>query len=258
MRDYANPLLLLVVVVLLACHVGGLCGSDACHVWVLSLCATAFIVDAALAVARAVTHRRALMSVVWSVVFLIVGSCAWVMGSTSAADDEELIAYQELKQAYSQGANPFAVDAHGDCLFTVAASVGRESVVKELLQAGNVAPELLAEAGRRAAENGRAGVLQVLLAAGLPVDAAVGHTTLLCAAAQNARLNTINQLLTLGADPNLADAEGTTPLMYAVQADNASAVNRLLQAGADVNRVDADGRAAASYARSSNVSRLFE
>ncbi len=258
MRDYVNPLVLLVVVALLACRVSGVGGAATLDVWLLTLCVTAFIADAALALARSMTHRRALMSVVWAVVFMVLGSCVWVMRGAVDAADEELATYFEMQSAYRQGADPLAVDEEGDCLFTVAASLGGEGVVRELLQKHSpVSPVLLAEAGRRAAENGKATVLQLLLDAGLPADVAVESTTLLCAAAQNARLNTMKLLLERGASPDKADAEGTTPLMHAVMADFAPAVRLLLQAGANASAVDGNGRDAASYSRSAGVSELL-
>lgn len=258
MRDYVNPLVLLAVMALLACRMSGVGSAGTLDVWLLTLCVTAFIADATLAVARAMTHRRALMSVVWAVVYLVLGSCVWVMRSAPAAVDEEFTAYLELQSAYRQGADPLAADDEGDCLFTVAASLGGESVVRELLQKHSPVPgALLAEAGRRASENGKASVLKLLLEAGLPADAAVESTTLLCAAAQNARLNTMKLLLEQGASPNLADAEGVTPLMHAVLADFAPAVRILLLSGANTEAVDANGRDASSYSRSAAVSELL-
>ena len=258
MRDYANPLLLLVVVILLACRMSGLGNAVSWDAWLLALCVTAFVVDAALAVARAMSRRRALMSTVWAMVYLVVGSCVWVMSGDSSQDDSELAALQRLEAECSMVGNPLAVDENGDSLLTVAASVGRLRVVENVLTSATAVPtEMLHEAARRAAENGRDRVLERLLEAGVAPDTAVDSTTLLCAAAQNAQKKTVVLLLQRGASANLADAEGTSPLIHAVIADSAPVVQLLLQAGANAEATDAAGRDAASYVRSNKVAALF-
>jgi ankyrin repeat protein len=115
----------------------------------------------------------------------------------------------------------------------------------------------LAEAARRAAENGRVDVLKLLLERGTPVNAIAGSTTLLCAAAQNGRRKAVELLLQSGADANLADAEGTPPLIHAVLAESAPVVKLLMQAGADATRTDAQGRSAADYSRSEQMDSLL-
>lgn len=258
MRDYVNPLVLLAVVVLLACRMSGVGSGAGADTWLLTLCVTAFIADTALAVARMLTRRPALMCVVWAVVFLLLSCCVWVVRGNAVSDDEEMALFRELKAAYMQGGNPLAAAEEGDCLFTVAASVGSVEVVQEILHKHGAVPmPVLAEAGRRAAENGREAVLKLLLESGLPADSTAGSTTLLCAAAQNAGLKTTRLLLEKGAAPNLADAEGTPPLIHAVLADSAPVVRLLLQAGANPAAPDADGRDAASYSRSNAVSELL-
>lgn len=254
MRDYANPLLLLVVVILLACRMSGLGNAVSWDASLLALCVTAFVVDAALAVARAMSRRRALMSTVWAMVYLVLGSCVWVVSGGSASEEGELSDLQRLEAACAAGGDPLAVDENGDSLLTVAASVGRLRVVEKVLTCGTPVPaQQLHEAARRAAENGRDRVLERLLVAGVAPDTAVDSTTLLCAAAQNAQKKTVALLLQRGASARLADAEGTTPLIHAVIADSAPVVQQLLQAGADVTATDAAGRDAASYVRSNKV-----
>ena len=258
MRDYVNPLVLLGVVALFACRVSGMGGAATLDTWLLTLCVTAFVADAAVGVARLLTHRRALMSVVWAVVFLILGCSVWVVRGDAVPDDAEAAHYRELKAAYAQGGNPLSAAEDGDCLLTVAASVGSEALVQEILRShGPVPAPVLAEAGRRAAENGRAAVLQLLLEHGLSADATAGSSTLLCAAAQNAAVSTTTLLLQKGAKPDMPDAEGTPPLIHAVQAESAPVVRLLLQAGANPAACDADGRDAASYSRSSEITDLL-
>ena len=163
MRDFVNPLVLLAGVVLLACRAGG--GGDVVMLdgWILALTVTAFIVNGALCMARLLARRRALMSVVWAMGYLILGSCAWVLhGMVQQTADEEQAALLVLKQAWQQGGSPFLVDESGDSLFTTAASLGKAELVQEGLATGSAPAEQLAEAARRAAENGRVDVLKLL------------------------------------------------------------------------------------------------
>ncbi len=258
MRDYVNPLLLLIIVVLLACRVSGVGESGMLEVWILGVCVTAFVVNGALCLARLLTRRHALMSTVWAVVYLILGCCTWVLyEGRPDLSDEEQVAFDNLAKAYQRGESPFAVDADGDSYLTVAASLGKSGVVQKLLAGGAVPPEQLAEAARRAAENGRTAVLKQFLAAGVSVDSAIGGTTLLCAAAQNGRVGCVKLLLAGGANANLADEEGTVPLIHAVLADAAPVAQMLLQAGAEPTATDAAGRSAADYSRSRAIDSLF-
>ncbi len=258
MRDFVNPLVLLVVVVLLACRAGGVGDSVTLDGWILALTVTAFIVNGALCMARLLARRRALMSVVWSMGYLILGSCAWVLhGMVQQTADEEQAALLVLKQAWQQGESPYQVDESGDSLFTTAASLGKAELVREVLTTGSAPAEQLAEAARRAAENGRVEVLKLLLTSGTPVNATAGSTTLLCAAAQNGQRKAVELLLQSGADVNLADAEGTPPLIHAVLAESTPVVKLLMQAGADATRTDAEGRSATDYSRSEQIDSLL-
>ncbi len=257
MRDYINPLLLLVIVVLLALRVSGAGDVAVYDMWLLVLCVTALLVNGALMVARSISRRRALMSAVWSVVYLLLGSCTWVLCEDESVADEELAAYRALEEAWQQGSGAFTADENGDSFFVVAASVGRSRVLREILAEGSVPKDQLAEAARRAAENGRVEVLKLLIGAGVPVDAAVGSTTLLCSAAQNGQFGTTELLLQGGAGANVADSDGMPPLIHAVLADSAPVVRVLLQAGADPAYADAQGRTAADYSRSTRVDELL-
>lgn len=257
MRDYANPLSLLAVVVLLACrfHADPESMSDTCGLVAVSLCFTVFIVDCALAVARALSHRPSLMLAVWAMVFLIIGSCILVAPHEESGDEGAQDVYRSLYAAWREGGNPYARDDSGDCLLSLAAALGKEQVVKELL-AGPVPEEALKDAARCAAEADRVPMLSLLLEGGVRVDSPIAGSTLLCVASQNGCRNAVEFLLDQGADPNLADAEGTPPLIHAVIADNLTSVRLLVAKGADASRTDAQGRTAASYARLSEIRNL--
>ena len=135
----------------------------------------------------------------------------------------------------------------------MAAYLGKKRVVEELLTRGDIPAGQPEVAACRAAEAGRADVLELLLAGGVQANAAVAGTTLLCAAVQNGQRVAVELLLQAGADANLADAEGTPPLVHAVLADSVPVVRLLLKAGADAGRTDAAGRDPISYSRSPSM-----
>ncbi len=261
MKALVNPLLLLLCIVLLAC---GSLAPEPEGIWdflpcVLGLCATAFCVNAVLALSRALSRRPALVGVMWAVIFVIFGSVAWVLapaeedGSVTAQERQVL---RERVRDWRAGADAYAVDANGDSLLLLAAGLGREDVLTKLLAdrealAAHAAHYALA--AQRAAERNRMGCLRLLLEAGVSPNALAEGQAPLHAAASNRARRVAVFLLERGADANVADEEGLTPLHRAVVADDAPMVAILLQRGADPKRVDGAGRDAASYARSEAV-----
>lgn len=249
-RDYVNPFLLLAAVILLACRVTSESAEAAAWIGVClaALCVTALVVNAALAVARALAHRRALMSVVWAVVFLIVGSCVLATPGEPRRAEEET--FRHLLEMYRKEGNPAVLDEEGNSLLEVAAGLGKVDVVKELTSGEFQTPKAAMEqAARRAAENNQADALAVLLDRGVSPHAVVSGAPLLGAAAQNGRVDTMKLLLQRGADPNGRDEEGYTPLMQAVLSDYTPAVRLLMKHGADASLLNEEGRDAASYSR---------
>lgn len=258
MKDFYNPLLLLVVVGLLSCRFMDVEGADTWTLWALVLCATGFVVDGALALARALTHRSGVMHVVWSVVFLIVGSCTWVLVSRAGeAGADELAEFREAYAALQAGADVNALNAAGDSVLVLAVECGRENVVRELLKREDVSADSKLAAALRAVECDRELELRLLLDAGVPVNAAVQSTTLLCSAAAEGKLHVLALLLERGAQPEQADAAGTPPLVHAVLSGNTAVVKALLAAGANPAACDAAGRSAASYSRSEKMDKAL-
>jgi ankyrin repeat protein len=98
-------------------------------------------------------------------------------------------------------------------------------------------------------------IMQALLdaGAGLNLRAALGETALILAASGRGG-ESIELLLTRGADPNLADREKKTPLMWTVDTqfhrgvDTAGSIAPLVDAGARINDVDANGRTVLMWA----------
>lgn len=258
MKDFYNPLLLLVVVGLLSCRFMDIEGADTWTLWALVLCATGFVVDGALALARALTHRSGVMQVVWSVVFLIVGSCTWVLVSrANDAGAEELAEFRAAYAALQQGGDVNAHNDSGDSVLVLAVECGRENVVRELLQRGDVSAECKLAAAMRAVECNRELELRLLLENGVPVNAAIHGSTLLCAAAAEGQPRVLALLLEQGALPDMVDAAGTPPLVHAVLSGNTAVVKTLLAAGANPAACDAAGRSAASYSRSEKMDKAL-
>jgi ankyrin repeat protein len=88
-----------------------------------------------------------------------------------------------------------------------------------------------------AAQQGRAGVVKILLAAGADPNArTIGGSTALHYAATSSSADAVSELLAAKADPNAREFEwGQTPLMYAADANRAGAITALLQGKADPN-----------------------
>lgn len=264
MKAFANPILLLIVMALLAWKI---LGSDFIgenpllqpDIWVLSLCVTGCVVNGALSIAGALSHRAPLMGVVWSVMFLVLGCCAWIVvthGDAATREDER--SYAAMKQNWqNQQTDPLAINENGQSLITLAAALGKTRDLKKLLQLP-IPTEQKEAAAFRAAEQGKTDSLRLLiLSAGVSPNAAAQESTLLCAAICQGRKEAAKELLLMGANVNLPDAEGLTPLMHAVICEDPVAVRLLLEHGADISAKNPAGRDAASYSHSEVISSLL-
>ncbi len=270
MKSLVNPLLLVLCILLLVFGIGSFLEGVAqgelpadkgmsCADWVIYLCIMAVIVNGALGLARALAHRPSLLNIAWAVVFLIFGCCVWTLSQNEEQSlaEREAVQLQERLDAWQGGQlSPFAVDDHGDCVLTLAAGLGREDIIADVLAdagANGYHQDALVRAAHRAAERNREQVLLQLHAAGVSPDARLQDVTLLHAAALHKARRAAACLLELGASPNATMAEGSTPLHHAVLAEDEAMVQLLLQHGADPALTDADGRDAASYARSESI-----
>ena len=119
----------------------------------LTLCVSGFIVNGLLSVAQAIARRKAVMSIVWSMVYLILCSCSWVTMRQEKDYSRELASYNELNAKWQQEkANPYALqDNEGRTLLELAASLGKDSAVRELLAlpGEKLTREKAAEIGKR-------------------------------------------------------------------------------------------------------------
>lgn len=258
MKDYVNPLLLVVVFGLMACRV--VAESDEAvnllDVSLLSICVTGVVVDGALGLARALAKRPSVRSVVWAGVFFVLACFAWTLQSVYLPLGEEQQAYREMKETKRQ--NPLERDAEGENLLTRAAALGDVRVVRDILNEAGLTEEDLNEAGLRAAESNQPAVLDQLARRGMNAKVVVNGTPLLNAAAQNAACDAMEWLLARGATPNTRDAEGATPLIHATIAGSVPAVKMLLEYGADPSLRNTTGHGPLDYARTEELQLLLE
>lgn len=252
MKDYANPLLLLVVVALFAWVLQGPAEETAAvdpALWLLVLCATGCIVNGLLCMARVLAHRPVLMGAVWSMVYLVLGSVGWLFISRAAeGQSEQNAAYAALAAAE---ATPVQTDEAGECLLSYAAALGKTRALRQMLAdpavAGQTEPVL--HAALRAAENGQCRVLQLMVPQYAAPTAVAEGMPLVVAAAVNGHAKATELLLALGADINAADADGRTALMHAAINEDVPMLRLLLRHGAAADRTDAQGLCAADVAR---------
>lgn len=269
MKAFANPILLLIIIALLVQHaVGGAeLGGSAGMVtaWTLALCLTGLLVNGALALARAVSHRPGVLVLgIWSCIYLVLGSCAWVFATEldeDAREEQQQVA--RMEESWRSGeVSPFARNDEGVSLLAMAAASGGRGValVQELLALPQAAEnrEELCRAALAAAGAGRRAGLELLLDHGVPADAECDGQLLLHAAVLGDHVDTADYLLGRGAKVDAADAEGNTALMHAALNGNVPMVKLLLKRGANPALQNQEGRDAASLAANDDVEQLLE
>ena len=94
--------------------------------------------------------------------------------------------------------------------------------------------------------------LQMLLNAGVNINAELGKRTLLMDYCESGYVAEAIKLIEAGADVNAKDFMGRTALMTACAEGNEMMVTQLLEAGADVGEKDSNGRTAFDFAKRSN------
>ncbi len=264
MKDITNPLLLLVTIVLLSWKVSlGMEAGTGVEIALLTLCVSGFIVNGLLSMAQALARRKAVMSVVWSMVFLIFCSCSWVAIQTEKDYSKELAAYNELSAKWQQGhANPFTLaDSEGRSLLELAAILGKKMAVRGLLAQPEAAQaeDIILKAAMHAADNGHHELLRVLhqRQGSFDFNRMSDGITPLIAAVLSDNLKCTQILLELEVDPNMCDENGVSPLMHAVIDDNRRMAALLVQNGADPTQKDNTGRDAFSCSRSDNMDEVL-
>lgn len=264
MRDYVNPLLVLLATVLFAWSMAGGTESESAllqpSLWLITLCATGCIVNGLLCPARGLAHRPMLACAVWSMVYLLLGSFTWVYLMQEDVTDSEAA---EKYRAYIDDTDrsPYAVDDAGDSTLSLAAALGKEAVVRRLLNHyahGAAEHPALCHAAYRAAQSGREKPLRHLLAAGVPADAEETGDTLLTAAVNSGKSKTVLALLEAKADINRPDADGNTPLHHAALNGDLAMVKLLLEHGADKHRTNRSGYRPADLTSHTNLGDMLQ
>lgn len=264
MRDYVNPLLLFIITALFAWSMAGDTESENAlmqpGLWLLTLCATGCVVNGLLCLARGLAHRPMLAGAVWSMVHLLLGSFAWVyLAQDKGVDPEAAAKYRTYIAETAR--SPYTADEAGDCTLTLAATLGKDAVVRRLLAKhphGEAESAVLRRAARLAALNGHDTALRHLLAAGVPADAAEEGEPLLIAAVNSTKSKTVLALLQAGADVNGADADGNTPLLHAARNGDFAMTKLLLEHGADKTRANANGLRPVDVTSHTSISELLE
>lgn len=263
MRDYANPALLLLITALFAWTMtGGTEGESAWAqpgLWLLTVCATGCLVNGVLCLARGLAHRPVLAGAVWSMVHLVLGSCAYVyLSQDTGVSHAEAEKYRVF--IAQPGLSPYAADEEGDTLLSLAAGMGKEAVVRRLLERhphGEAELPALVHAAWTAAQHGQDKSLRRLLVAGVSPDAVVADGTLLTAAVNSGKKKAVVVLAEQGADVNKSDAEGNTPFLYAVMNGDIATARYLKEHGADTQHANSSGMRAADYSRSSAMDQIL-
>ena len=263
-KDYANPLLLLIVIALLSCKVSiGIEAPASLEVWILTLCVTGFIVNGLLSIAKAMARRKPLMAVVWCMVYLVFCSCAWVTMRQENDYRAEIASYNELNYKWQhESANPYTLyDAEGRSLLELAAILGKKMAVRGLLAQPEAtqAGDIIMRAAVSAAENGRHEMLNILATqkSGFNFDTIIDGRTPLIGAVINDKAKCVELLLKLKANPNAADESGVSPLMHAVINSNRRIAALLIKHGANPYQKDSTGRDAISCSRSEEMDQIL-
>lgn len=166
-----------------------------------------------------------------------------------ARDEAERAAQEDLAIEPSADATP---PEDGPARLYAAAAAGQIDLALELLQSG-VDPHALPDPDARdqrtlpmlAAVQSDLRLLRALIQAKIDVNRAHGGLTPLLAAVRDSyhgRPDAVMTLLANGADPRVADAEGTTPLHNAARSLDPGVAALLLDAGALIDAVDKQGQ----------------
>jgi ankyrin repeat protein len=122
----------------------------------------------------------------------------------------------------------------------------KQQAVRQLEAAGM---PVTADGFVRAVATGHQPLIDLFIAAGIPVNAAAeDQRTPLLAAALAKDWPLVDRFVAMGADVNRPDAHGLTPLMAAALADHVSTVKSLLARGAAIDAVDEHLHSALHYA----------
>ena len=90
------------------------------------------------------------------------------------------------------------------------------------------------------------------------IDGSSNYGTPLMAAVYKSRENLVKVLLDFGANPDIADVNGTSPMHYAVIMRNTKIIELLIKADADLTLEDNRGKTAKDYAKMTQNETIIE
>ena len=144
------------------------------------------------------------------------------------------------------GANAKAARWNGETALMIAAGVGSEDIVRQLIASDADVNAAESRKGQTAlhwaASEGHSVIVRLLIEKGANINAASksGFTALVFAATKN-DAKSVSALLAAGADPNYTLADGTKALLAAASHRSSAASMALLDGGADPNLSDRAG-----------------
>ncbi|MFO7935138.1 MAG: ankyrin repeat domain-containing protein [Bacteroidales bacterium] len=203
----------------------------------------------------------------FSILFLLLAICVLPSckdGGKNQADESQNHENEVKVPLRAPGQQtPPAATAREEQLFREACMQGLAAEVEGYLDSG-VDPAATDGDGRTglmlAAFNGHTDIVKLLLDMDVPVNKTdqSGRTALMYASTGHFP-ETVETLLTGGADPNMADnQEGFTALMFAAAEGNARVVRLLLDHGANPDTKDIDGDDAETFARQNGHTEVAE
>lgn len=211
----------------------------------VGLASAAFIANATLSVAKALTQRAVFGSAMWSIAF--AGMLGLLLsGSLIKAPvqfDQEVWSF-----------SPEVEDTEAAYALLQAVATGK---TKQLPQEWDTQGEVALVSTFVAIEYKNTSFLNNMLKAGLSPDAILEGSTLLGAAVVTNHLPSIALILEAGAQPDLMGDDDTSPLMSAAMGSDADAIELLIKYGANPALKNSKGSDAKSYARTSRIAELL-
>jgi ankyrin repeat protein len=157
----------------------------------------------------------------------------------------------------AKGADANSVDDFGETALISAASHGAADCVEALLRGGGHAHTETPVGNSAIDQAHNIETVIALRGAGCDIDRINGQgRSVLIDASEDGRLDFVNQLLAIGADPNRADAS-YAPLHAAVNRDEIEVALALLKGGADPNQPAVDDWTALFYVRTPEAAQLL-
>lgn len=211
----------------------------------VGLASAAFIANATLAVAKALTQRGVFASSMWSLAF-----AAMLGVLLSGSLIKPPVQFEEEIWSFS----PQVEDTQAAYALLRSVAQGK---IEELPSEWDLLGEEALVATFVAIEYKNTAFLNKMLKAGLSPDAMLEGSTLLGSAVITNHLPSISIILEAGAKPDLMGDDEISPLMSAAMGSNTDAVELLKKFGANPALKNSKGSDAKSYARTARIAEML-